>query len=367
MKQKQSKPLLSLLAALLLLPALAACGPGRAESCYGRVAEVQRAPDGSLSALVLDTGDEARTCVLLTPETHVVSTVEDLLSEEEFLADPPMGTEISVLFAEDPPPQTVTGEDGTRYSAQTADFLWVEDARYPEGLTLSDGTALEVWAAGTQENQYRLSDGTVLLQEFPPQTAFSNDYIYIGNTPLRDLSPALVDGLRRYYQDRGLLYDLTEELERAERAFCQDPENFQPFRVEQQVSWSASAPGAHYFLTTLSRTPEPRLLEEIQWIDAFDPMTGAHIPTEELFSAGRDQVIAALLAQMKGVEAPLAQELRDAFQFSYLCFRPDHLSVWFPAGSLPSQEYSLSWSIGYDALSGVLRPWAVPVEEPPEL
>lgn len=165
MKQKQRKRRLSLLAALLLLPVLAACGPGRAESCYGRVTEVQRAPDGSLSALVLDTGDEARTCVLLTPETHVASTVEDLLSEEAFLADPPMGVEVSVLFAEDPPPQTVTGEDGTRYSAQTADFLWVEDARYPEDLTLSDGTALEVWATGTQENQYRLSDGTVLLQD----------------------------------------------------------------------------------------------------------------------------------------------------------------------------------------------------------
>lgn len=301
MTQKQRKRRLSLLAALLLLPVLAACGPGRAESCYGRVAEVQRAPDVSLSALVLDTGDEARTCVLHTPETHVASTVEDLLSEEEFLADPPMGTEVSVLFAEDS----------------------------------------------------------------PPQTDFSNDYV--GNTPLRDLSPALPDGLRRYYQDRGPLYDLTEELERTDRAFCQDPENFQPFRVEQRVSWSASAPGAHYFLTTLSRTPEPRLLEEIQWTDAFDPMTGAHIPTEELFSAGRDQVIAALLAQMKGVEAPLAQELRDAFQFSYLCFWPDHLSVRFPAGSLPSQEYSWGWSIGYDALSGVLRPWAVPVEEPPEL
>ena len=296
MKQKQRKRRLSLLAALLLLPVLAACGPGRAESCYGRVTEVQRAPDGSLSALVLDTGDEARTCVLLTPETHVASTVEDLLSEEAFLADPPMGVEVSVLFSEDPPPQTVTGKDGTRYSAQTADFLWVEDARYPEDLTLSDGTALEVWATGTQENQYRLSDGTVLLQEFPPQTDFSNDYV--GNIPLSELPPALPDGLRRYYQDRGPLYDLTEELERADRAFCQDPERFQRFRVEQRVSWSASAPGAHYFLTTLSRTPEPRLLEEIQWTDAFDPMTGAHIPTEELFSAGRDQVIDALLAQM---------------------------------------------------------------------
>lgn len=187
--------------------------PRSAESCYGRVAEVQRPPTAPCPALVLDTGDEARTCVLLTPETHVASTVEDLLSEEEFLADPPMGTEVSVLFAEDPPPQTVTGEDGTQYSAQTADFLWVEDARYPEGLTLSDGTALEVWATGFQEKQYRLSDGTVLLQEFPPQTDFSNDYV--GNTPLRDLSPALPDGLRRYYQDRGPLYDLTEELERA--------------------------------------------------------------------------------------------------------------------------------------------------------
>ena len=67
------------------------------------------------------------------------------------------------------------------------------------------------------------------------------------------------------------------------------------------------------------------------------------------------------------MEAPLAQELRDAFQFSYLRFWPEHLSVRFPAGSLPSQEYSWGWSIGYDALSGVLRPWAVPAEEPPEL
>ena len=116
--------------------------------------------------------------------------------------------------------------------------------------------------------------------------------------------PALPDGLRRYYQDRGPLYDLTEELERADRGLLSGPGALPRFRVEQRVSWSASAPGAHYFLTTLSRTPEPRLLEEDQWTDAFDPMTGAHIPTEELFSAGRDQVIDALLAQMKGWKLP---------------------------------------------------------------
>ena len=46
-----------------------------------------------------------------------------------------------------------------------------------EDLTLSDGTALEVWATGTQENQYRLSDGTVLLRSSRPKLDFSNDYV----------------------------------------------------------------------------------------------------------------------------------------------------------------------------------------------
>ena len=134
------------------------------------------------------------------PGDHVASTVEDLLSEEEFLADPLWHRGLRPLCRGFPAPDRHwRGRD--QYSAQTADFLWVEDARYPEGLTLSDGTALEVWATGFQEKQYRLSDGTVLLQEFPPQTDFSNDYV--GNTPAQrpvprpaGRPPALLSGPR---------------------------------------------------------------------------------------------------------------------------------------------------------------------------
>ncbi len=40
---------------------------------------------------------------------------------------------------------------------------------------------------------------------------------------------------------------------------------------------------------------------------------------------------------------------------------PDHLEISYPQGTLPSQEYSYSIGLDYDAeLLSVLQPWAVP-------
>lgn len=124
-----------LLAALLLLP-LSACGSSETlDRFYGRVEEVQRGPDGALSALVLQNEEGEREGILLTEETHVASAVEEVLTEAQFLEQTPLGTEVSGYFLEDVPGQTLSAQDGSEYSARTAHLLVVEEAKRPEGCT----------------------------------------------------------------------------------------------------------------------------------------------------------------------------------------------------------------------------------------
>ena len=165
-----------LLAALLLLPLSACRSSETLDRFYGRVEEVQRGPDGALSALVLQNEEGEREGILLTEETHVASAVEEVLTEAQFLEQTPLGTEVSGYFLEDVPGQTLSAQDGSEYSARTAHLLVVEEAKQPEGCTLSDGTQVEVWWDGGH-NTYRLPDGTELLWEDPPETNFSTYYV----------------------------------------------------------------------------------------------------------------------------------------------------------------------------------------------
>lgn len=352
-----------LLAALLLLPLSACRSSETLDRFYGRVEEVQRGPDGALSALVLQNEEGVREGILLTEETHVVSAVEEVLTEAQFLEQTPLGTEVSGYFLEDVPGQTLSAQDGSEYSARTAHLLVVEEAKRPEGCTLSDGTQVEVWWDGGH-NTYRLPDGTELLWEDPPETNFSTYYVE-GEIPLTALPPALLEGITACYQERGALYDIQEEVERAYQAYRQseDPEQFSYFLVEQRVGWAATAPGVYYFHTTVILPVQEQEITEHQFTDAFDRETGEHIPNEELFTVSQSGVVDALIAQM-GVDQTLERELRENFQWSYLSFGREELYVWYPEGSLPSQEHAWGWGFRYEDLSQILQPWAVP--EAPE-
>ena len=112
--------------------------------------------------------------------------------------------------------------------------LWWRRPNSRRGCTLSDGTQVEVWWDGGH-NTYRLPDGTELLWEDPPETNFSTYYVE-GEIPLTALPPALLEGITACYQERGALYDIQEEVERAYQAYRQseDPEQFSYFLVEQR-------------------------------------------------------------------------------------------------------------------------------------
>lgn len=355
-----------LLAALLLLP-LSACGGIEDESYLrGRVAEVQRDSDGSPSALILDTGDGEREGVFWDEYTRVAvsQAVEEVLAGESFQALIPLGTELTVDLRPDAEGKPLTAQDGTEFpDAGTADFLTVEEIPSPESLTLSDGTEAEIWVDFWGNRSYRLADGTELLRERPQDMDFSTYYVE-GDTPLTALPAALLEGVTACYQERGALYDLQAELENAYAAYrnAEGPEQFQRFMVGQTVGWSASSPDVYYFQTSVTLPLSSDTATEYSFTDAFDRETGEHIPNEELFTVSQSGVADALIPLR--VDQALERELRENFQWSYLFFDQDGLDVWYPEGSLPSQEHTWGWGFRYEDLSQILQPWAVP--EAPE-
>ena len=345
---------------LILLFGLSSCN-GAEDDVYfwGQVEEVQWNEDGSLSALILDVGDGERKGVFLDGETTVNSAVEDILTGEEFRTEAPLGTGVSIRLRPDTERRTLIARDGTEFSSTgTAMVLMVEEARSPDSLTLSDGTEVEIWADARGDRGYRLSDGTELLRESPPETDFSGYYV-AGDTSLQDLPPALLTGIERYYRERGPLYDIQKEVERAYGAYAQAPEEFQKYMAEQDVSWSAVAPGVYYFCTTLSLSVEPRIMTESQVTDAFDRETGAHIPIEELFSVSRVEAAKTIVAGTQAGPGDV-RAMEENFQWTYLCFEENRLDVWYPAGTLPGEEYRSGWGVDYSDLGDILHPWAVP-------
>lgn len=352
-----------LLAALLLIP-LSACG-GMEDECYlrGRVAEVQRGADGLPSALILDTGDGEREGVFWDESTRVAvsQAVEEVLAGESFRTLVPLGTELTVDLRPDVEGKPLTAQDGTEFpDTGTADFLTVEEIPSPESLTLSDGTEAEIWVDIGGDRSYRLSDGTELLRERPQEMDFSTYHVE-GDTPLTALPSALLEGVAAYYQERGAIYDIQEEVERAYQAYRQseDPEQFSYFLVEQRVEWAATAPGVYYFRTTVILPVQEQEITEYQFTDAFGKETGEHIPNQDLFSVGQAEAIAAIVAGTQAVGQE-ARTMEEYFQWSYLSFEPDELVVCYPAGALPGQVPTSIWGVDYIGLEDVLYPWAVP-------
>jgi hypothetical protein len=53
--------------------------------------------------------------------------------------------------------------------------------------------------------------------------------------------------------------------------------------------------------------------------------------------------------------------MEEAFRLEYLTISQDGLTISFPQGSLPSQEYNYVVTVKYsDECKSLLHPWAIP-------
>lgn len=330
--------------ALALVLLLAGCGLSETE-LYGEVMQAQ-VEGGRLSGFVLRTEEGEDVTVSLSENTQILSWI-DQVDEETFLAGEAEDTEV-----------TVTGlRDGAGYIAGEIE---ISGARREQGITLSDGTAVEIWDTAFFDTNYILPDGTELLWENRPS---GPQNVHVGSLEGFDqLSAPAQEAVAAYYAEQGLLYDVEEVLERAYADYRDGGEDFSAYLVEQSVSPSASNERLMYFTTTVFCSIDSGTAEETSLPAVFDRETGEKLDIWSLFAVPEEEARAALVDKMaEGGYIPRA-ELEAALRPEYILFHTDRLNLTFPKGTLPSQEYTTGGSFDYAELDGLLQPWAIPVE-----
>ena len=156
---KRQQYLGCLLASCVLI--LTACGT--VQPISGQVVERTTEEDGTLSAFVVETHTGERISLTMTEKTRVFSWV-DGVSGQDFAAGTLDGIAVSVVTGD---PADLTAAGSTGLSAYEASEVQITQIRLAEEITLSDGTAVEIWQ-GSRDNRYKLADGTELLWEQRP-------------------------------------------------------------------------------------------------------------------------------------------------------------------------------------------------------
>lgn len=346
-----------LLAALSICLLLTACGGN--DTIYGKVVDIHQSPEAI--ALILQTDGDKRIAVFLDKDTYVFGM--DEIDGEAYKASPHTG--VSLYFFPEGRKTTLTTADGKNLKAYHAGhYISIDAYLIQDAVTLSDGTPLDAWKTSMFSTTYQLKDGTELLREDAPSGP-ENHYV-VGLESFDDLSEAAKSAVRQYYENQGALYDLPSELEGAWAEYQEDPEGFSTHYVSQDTSPAASSERLMYFNTNVTLPVSGNICEDYSLCAAFDRETGESIPLADLFTCPENKIAQNLLelAEKDGSipnEPEAKREMLTAFRMEYLCFWSDYIMLTFPAGTLPSQEYTYLVSVDYDAsLSDILQPWAVP-------
>lgn len=352
-----------LILTLMLLGTLTACQDEKTIS--GALAEVRTDENGDLTALVLER-DGKRTGVLLAEKTSFWPmgngswTNEEALTE--FRKDLQPGNEIRAWCY--PRREKLETAEGESISAYWAQSISIEGVLKRRVLTLRDGTAVDVMEHGVfgEDRDYRLPDGTELLwihNMGGPQNR------HVGGVESFDgLSEAVQRKIQAHYDQQAPLYDEKEELEKSYAAYLELGEDFQGDSITQDVSPCASSERVMYFLTSLTLPQErgTRQCYELQLGGAFDRETGEKLDNWDLFAVSEEEA-RRRLPELCGWEEDrdLRVRMSEALEPEWLVFFPEHVSVFFPPGSLEGEEYGYLISVEYkDAPEGFFQPWAIP-------
>lgn len=344
--------LTALLAVCLVLALLAFLG--REREINGEIVEVLQDSGGTV--LVLETDRGRRTGVLLEENTTIGSWVSGV-DTAAFGASPQLRSGVSAVCRG--LGRSVETGNGESVTVRTASHLAVHSIRTPGALTLADGTALDRVDQSSRVC-YELPEGPLLLWE---DRAFGPDNVHNGRESFDDLSPRAQERVLAYYEQQGLLYDLQGELERAWAAYqaAGRPEDFRGFIVGQQIYPAGSNDRLMYFCTELTLPVEAGVVESRRLTAAFDRDTGALIDNWDIFTCPPEEAVRTILELAEPGDTALRGEMEAAFSPDMLLFGQDGLEVFFPRGSLPSQEYGCGFYVAYEGpLAGILQDWALP-------
>lgn len=349
------KRMRALLCALVLM-LLAGCGEATV-TLSGEVLEYHEN-----GALVIRTKEGEAVGLIPGEDFHDFSWV-DSLDTAKFEAERP---ENVVIRAECGKKTTsMRCRSGTEVTAYTMDYLSITEYLVdPFAAAFPDGVGVERWEA-IGHDCYRLSDGTELLRVDMP-TGPENSYV-VNHASFDDLyTTAAKAAVRAFYKEQGLLYDVEAELERAYDAYqeWEGEEDFPTYRLSQSVSPYSSNEQIFTFVTSVLLPICPQFGQEISLYHTFDRTTGQPISNYELFTVSPEELLTTLLAQSNYEEwdnSPNLSELQAALKPEYIALSDDHISIFFPQGTLPSQEHAYGFGFDYTSeILSILKPWARP-------
>lgn len=351
--------------ALLLL--LSACGDGR-KMAYGTVAEVQTGDGGEIAAIVVDGDDGKQFGALITEDTWFSPWGEGHWSGEEARAAVQEQLQPGVRVAVEQLPgrkelETVGGGKIRAYESYHISIMAILRRNAAE---LADGTALDILDHGVFSGvTYCLTDGTELLWVRRPS---GPEHHYVGGLEsFDDLSETAQEKVRAWYEERGLLYDEEEELEKAYAAYLKQGESFRSRMVEQDVSPSGSSQRVMYFGTHVTL---PYDLEDssnsytLSLGEAFDRETGEYLSLWDLFQCSEEEARQAIIdaaldwAGSGGVRAGL----EAAFDPERVVVGTDSLYMHFEPGIISEETTGYAFNADVSKLKDLMFDWAVPKE-----
>lgn len=325
---------------LVILCLLCLAGCGGEGQITGEVVKVGLEPD-SHGYLILRMENGKKKTVTFDGATAVLSFVDD--SKE-------IGAGDSVRV-------TLTGEK--KYGKIPYAWTVVVESRVVEdGAVLKDGTALDIRDFGSYK-VFCLKDGTELLDERCPS---GPENVFSGGLYFDDLPEAAQEQVSAYFGEKGLRYDIMEELEEAWRRYQEWGEEFRCLLVSQDITPTAANDHIVAFQTAVTVPGDGAYGIQYREGTVFDRKSGEVIDNRKLFNRDIDEVLETLMDR-NGIEEPERAEMLKAFQPEYILLFDEFLEIEFPLGSLPGQENGGA-VLGYhmEDVSDLLQSWAVPVK-----
>ena len=235
-------------------------------------------------------------------------------------------------------------------------------------MVFDDGTAASLWQQPHFGRKvYRLSDGTELLTVDAPNTV--DNVAVMGMEGYDALSEAAGQKVLDDFTDLGILFDEEGELRRAYEDYClakDENRDFHPHLLAQDSSPYGENDSYLCYITTVQYPQDlrfDRTVLEDRYSVIFDKETGEVVSPWALFRVPEKQarqfVLDQIMRYYRGDPAYADRVLED----SRIFWSDRGLSIDFPQGVLPGEQYAWGMTIEPEDLKDVLTEKALDFSE----
>lgn len=226
-------------------------------------------------------------------------------------------------------------------------------------VVFDDGVTASLWQRPHfGEKVYRLSDGTELLTVNSPNTV--DNVAVLDMEGYEGLSEAAGQKVLDYFTDLGILFDEEGELRRSYEDYClakDEDRDFNTHMLAQDSSPYGENDSYLCYITTV-QYPEDlrfdRAILEDRYSVIFDKQTGDVVSPWELFRVPEKQARQFILDQAMRYYRGDPVDVDRVLEDSRIFWSERGLSIDFPQGALPGEQYAWGMSIQPEDLTDVL-------------